>query len=375
MAIIAIFCDGTWARFDSTVRTHVARLADMCAHTSDQKVFYFAGVGTGTWWSTDLGRWVSKVGGGMFGWGLNRNIRAAYLALCRTYQPGDKIMVFGYSRGAYTARSLVGMIRKCGILAEPSWRNLRRAFRLYRSSGAKNAPDEPHIWAARRALSPKFATSPEDVIKRNDDSCLVRVAYLAVWDTVGALGIPESVFGRVARAWNRRYAFHDTILSRLVERARHVVALDERRVMYAPSLWSNLDPSADDPGLNHGDQSDQRLYQQKWFAGGHGLVGGSAGPEPLAAAALDWIAASAVDAGLKLDPGKSSGLAPVNATTPSESLETAGPFYRVLPSLLRWRAGPEQTHHLHESARTRAALVLDYRPQSLRRVLPGLFPD
>lgn len=375
MAIIALFCDGTWARFDSKTRTHVARFADSCAKTDAQHIRYFAGVGTGVRQISDIGRWVSKMGGGLFGWGLNRNIRLAYLELCRLYQPGDKIMIFGYSRGAYTARSLVGMIRKCGLLDEPTGRNLRRAFRLYRRRGAANTPDTQAIWTERRALSPRFATSPEDVLRRGDDSVLVRIAYLGVWDTVGALGIPESVFGRFARAWNARYTFHDTVLSRLVERARHVVALDERRVMYAPSLWSNLDRNGGDPGLNQDDRTDQRLYQQKWFAGAHGLVGGSAGPEPLAAAALEWIVAGAAEAGLQLDADKASVLTPVNATVASQPLHSASRLYRLLPWLLRWRDGPDYPHQLHDSARVRAALVTGYRPRALRRVLPGLFRD
>lgn len=373
MAIIALFCDGTWARFDSAARTHVARLADGCSKTETQIVRYFDGVGTGTSRTSRVGLWISKIGGGLFGWGLNRNIRAAYLELCKLYQPGDKIMVFGFSRGAYTARSLVGMIRKCGILAEPTPRNVRTAFRLYRRRGAHYAPDTPHVWAARRQLSPHFATSPVDVMRRGDDSYLVRIAYLGIWDTVGALGIPESVFGRAVRLWNARYRFHDTVLSRLVEQARHVVALDERRVMYAPSLWSNLEPSTGDPGLNDGDRSDERPYQQKWFAGAHGLVGGSAGPAPLSSASLEWIVAGAAEAGLQLDPEKEPLLAHVSATVPSQPLERVRRLYLLAPWLIRWREGPERPHQLHESARLRAALVPGYRPLSLRRVLPGLF--
>ena len=189
MAIIAIFCDGTWNDKTSDDPTHVAQLAAACAQNKDQTVLYFAGVGTGSGMISYLGRWLSTVGGGLFGWGLNRNIKAAYIDLCRVYQPGDKAMIFGFSRGANTARSLVGMIRKSGILADPTQHNLTRAFRLYRSRGAFNVTDTPRVWAQRRKLSPDFATSAADVIRRSDHSYLVRIAYLGVWDTVGALGI------------------------------------------------------------------------------------------------------------------------------------------------------------------------------------------
>lgn len=373
MAVIAIFCDGTWNRYHDGARTHVARLAEACDSANRQKVLYFEGVGTGTGMVSDLGRWLSKIGGGLFGWGLNRNIRAAYLELCRIYQPGDKIMIFGFSRGAYTARSLVGMIRKCGILSVPNPRNLRRAFRLYRARGAHNAPDTDRMWAARRRLSPDYATSAEDVIRRGDHSYLVRITYLGVWDTVGALGIPGSILGPFAAIWNRRYAFHDTALSRLVEQARHAVALDERRVLFKPSLWDNLDPSSRGPGLNRGDTSRARFYQQVWFAGNHSMVGGSSAPEGLAGASLAWIWAGARGAGLTLKPGREIPEFPVNTLVPAPDLYVVNRLYTRFSWVLHWRQGPAQAHDLHPTAHLRAAVVAGYRPKSLARVLPAFF--
>ena len=372
MAVIAIFCDGTWNRIDSADQTHVARLAMACAQNRAQKVLYFEGVGTGTGRISDLGRWVSKVGGGLFGWGLNRNIKAAYMALCRIYQPGDKIMVFGFSRGAYTARSLVGMIRKCGIVADPTEAVVARAFKLYRMRGAKNAPDMPHIQAARRVLSPNFATSAADVMRRNDHSYLVRITDLGVWDKVGALGIPQSLAGPLATLWNRRYRFHDTALSSLVENARHAVALDERRVTFQPSLWDNLD----DPqrrGLNRGDRSDTRPYQQQWFSGNHSIVGGSGVPKALTTASLYWITAGAVSLGLALGLDQDRSDVLVDAAAPAPELYKVNRLYSLLPWLLRWRAGPEHARDLHPTARLRSVLAPAYRPKSLRKSLPGLF--
>lgn len=373
MAIIAIFCDGTWNRFNDTSQTHVARLAQACGQTPDQRVFYVEGVGTGSGRFSELGRWFSKVGGGLFGWGLNRNIKTAYQTLCHSYQPGDKIMVFGFSRGAYTARSLVGMIRKCGILSDPTARNVDRAFRLYRLRGADNGPDAGHVWAERRKLSPDYATSAEDVIRRADHSYLVRITYLGVWDTVGALGVPRSLLGPFAAIWNKRYAFHDTTLSRLVEKARHAVALDEKRAPFAPSLWDNLDATPQDAGLNQGDESNARCYQQVWFAGSHGIIGGSMPPEGLAAAPLDWIWTGAHQAGLQLQPGKRIPTALVDAVGPAPELYDVNSLYKLVPWLLKWRRGPASTQAMHPTARLRAALVPNYRPEALRAALPGLF--
>ncbi|ABG31403.1 DUF2235 domain-containing protein [Roseobacter denitrificans] len=373
MAVIAIFCDGTWSTLESGAQTHVARLAGDCAESKTQKIIYVPGVGTGTGMASALGRWLSKVGGGFFGWGLNRNIRIAYLALCKTYQPGDRIMIFGFSRGAYTARSLVGMIRKCGILSDPTPENLRSAFRLYRSRGARNAPDAPHVRAQRRRLSPDYATSAVDAIERADHSYLVRITYLGVWDTVGALGIPALFLGRLAAFWNQRHAFHDTSLTHLVEQARHALALDEKRALFAPALWDNLDASDAGPGLNRGDQSEARRYQQVWFAGNHGIVGGSAAPQGLAAASLAWIFKAACAAGLEVKTGYQIPDTPIDAVVEAPDLYRVHWAYRLLPWLEAWRAGPCAATDLHPTVRLRAVLLTGYRPRSLRKVMPRLF--
>ncbi|MGZ2258485.1 DUF2235 domain-containing protein [Roseobacter sp. A03A-229] len=372
MAHIAIFCDGTWNSAASGDATHVLRLSSLCARSAEQKVLYFEGVGTGTGMVSTVGRWLSKWGGGLFGWGLNRNIKAAYLALCECYRPGDKILIFGFSRGAYTARSLAGMIRKCGILSDPTPANLRRAFRLYRRRGPDNSPDAPHVRAARQQLSPRFATSQTDVLARGDESYLVRIAYLGVWDTVGALGLPESLLGRWADWWNARYAFHDTRLSHLVESARHAVALDERRQPYAPSLWDNLDATEEGPGLNRGVTGPDRPYQQTWFVGDHGIVGGSAQTRGLTEVTLAWIWAGAAMQGLQLKPGIAIPQIAPDATVSTSEIDDHGWIYRLLPNLLNWRAGPGRASELDDSVRLRVAARPEYRPASLRRLMPGL---
>ncbi|WP_298842660.1 DUF2235 domain-containing protein [uncultured Roseobacter sp.] len=370
MAVIAIFCDGTWNSPGAGLSTHVLREADACARMPDQIVLYFPGVGTGTGMVSELGRRISRIGGGLFGWGLNRNIRAAYLELCRIYQPGDRIMIFGFSRGAYTARSLVGMIRKCGILEKPARLNAWRAFRLYRRRGAENGPDAPDVMAARRRLSPGYATSQADIEMRADGSNLVRISYLGVWDTVGALGIPQAVLGGIARAWNRRYQFHDTSLSRLVEHARHAVALDERRVLFEPSLWDNLDQKPGDPGLNRGDQGLERPYQQVWFAGNHSIVGGAVAAQGLAAVPARFVMEEAERLGLQ---SRRAGLPRPDATGPAPDIDDVRGLYRFFPVLLRWRAGPQTPRGLHPSVLTRMARRNDYRPGSLRWLFPELF--
>lgn len=372
MTIIAIFCDGTWSSQESGARTHVSRLFSACAQDDGQTLLYIDGVGTGTDDKSALGKWISKIGGGLFGWGLNRTIKTAYRDLCKIYRPGDKIMIFGFSRGAYTARSLTGMIRKCGILNDPTPVNLDRAFRLYRKRGVRNMPDAPRIRLQRQKLSPRFATSQADILTRQNDSGLVRISYLGVWDTVGALGIPESLFGRLARWLNGAHAFHDTTLSHLVESARHAVALDERRAPFTPSLWDNLVAQGGTPGLNRGDDSPTRPYQQIWFVGDHGSVGGTGETRALSAFTLSWIWQGAAAQGLRLKDHERVPKVTPDASAATREIDDIGAFYRVFPRLRHWRQGPVRAQDLDDSARLRLATVPSYRPGSLFRLMPGL---
>ncbi|TMM54258.1 DUF2235 domain-containing protein [Sulfitobacter sabulilitoris] len=378
MAVIAIFCDGTWNSPTIPQPTHVYRLYAATAQHDGQSALYLPGVGTGGAVRGFLGKLIHKIGGGAFGWGLNDNIKLAYMALATAYQPGDKILIFGFSRGAYTARSLAGMIRKAGILADPTPANLRRAFRLYRRAGPGNAPDAGHIRKARKKLSPGYATSQQDVEERlrenpEDDSHLVRITYLGIWDTVGSLGIPETLLGPIAAIWNARYTFHDTNLSHLVEAARHAVALDERRVFYAPALWDNLEASRDGPGLNAGDRGPTRPYQQVWFVGDHGIAGGSGAARGLSAITLDWVHDGAREAGLTLAPGARLLDADIDPLAPAPEIDDPSLFYRVAHGLLRWRDGPGHDIDLHPTARARTQADASYRPGSLRNLMRDLF--
>ncbi|MEH6645379.1 DUF2235 domain-containing protein [Sulfitobacter sp.] len=310
MAPVAIFCDGTWNDPTMQQPTHVVRLFQKTRTSNAQHTRYFEGVGTGGAEVGFLSKSLMKLGGGAFGWGLNDNIKHAYAALSEQYKVGGDIFILGFSRGAYTARSLAGIIRKCGIMPDPTTDKLDEAFRLYRKPGPENHPDALHVLQARCKLSPRFATSQADMDWRTvtpwrddpDRMHKVDIAYLGIWDTVGSLGVPAPLLGPVANLWNSKYRFHDTMLSSMVRAARHAVALDERRVFYRPALWDNLEASRDDPGLNKGDRSPKRPYQQVWFTGNHAIVGGSAPKaRALTGQSLLWIAEGAKEAGLDID--------------------------------------------------------------------------
>ncbi|MCX7565039.1 DUF2235 domain-containing protein [Sulfitobacter sp. F26169L] len=383
MAKIAIFCDGTWNSPTMKQPTHVVRLFEKTRQTNAQHTHYFEGVGSGGGEVNFLARTLMKIGGGAFGWGLNENIKRAYAAVCEDYEAGDEIFIFGFSRGAYTARSLAGMIRKCGILSDPTPQNLSEAFRLYRKPGPENHPDALRVLNARRKLSPRFATSRADMDWRQvnpwrDDPAQmhkVEIAYLGIWDTVGSLGIPAPLLGPIATLWNKKFRFHDTLLSSLVKSARHAVALDERRVFYRPTLWDNLEASRDDEGLNRGDRSEMRPYQQVWFTGTHAIVGGSAPKaRALTGQSLQWIAEGAQAAGLDIDMDDLLDRVP-DPMADSATLSQPPWLYTVAGQWLKWRKGPGHPIDLHPSADKRVKGRRDYRPRSLKSLLPELFGE
>lgn len=360
MTRIAVFCDGTWNSPDIPETTNVHKLQQAVRHMpgQGQVSVYFEGIGTDDRFDSALRKFLVKWGGGAFGWGLDAKVKQAYQFIAQAYADGDEIFLFGFSRGAYTARSVAGMIRKCGIVRDTSAGGINAAWELYRRSGQRNHPDAPDICLRRKELSPDFATSQADLDWRNDASRLVNIAYVGVWDTVGARGVPTAVLGPVAAIWNRQYKFHDMALSSLVRSARHAVALDERRVFYAPTLWDNLDGTG---GLNAGRDADpDRPYQQVWFVGTHSILGGSARTQALSAYPLLWVLDGAK--GLELDPAAIFPTTPPSALIDAPELRDDGGWFD------KWRKGPRKAHEVHQSVTERVEGRGDYRPGSLRQL-------
>lgn len=328
MKRIAILCDGTWNKLEtadgSGFRTNIVRLWHALAETdadgNAQLPMYLPGVGnTDAADASQIGHaesgaepvpaesidsleeWFRVKGGGAFGWEMDRKILEAYRFLADTWEPGDEIYVFGFSRGAYTARSLLGLIRNCGIVRGGALldQNCVDALNYYRSRSDRYAPFAPTMRAIRSWLSPRAATDKDDLAERSDPgSCtLLKVAYLGVYDTVGALGVPSEL-KLLPVLFNREYRFHDTELSSMIRSARQVVALDERRMTYPPSLF--------DTGrlVELNDGKVPKPFRQRWFPGEHGAVGGGMPPEELGLgnASLLWIAEGAEAAGLRFEP-------------------------------------------------------------------------
>src|SRR3954471_2178106 len=270
---LVVCCDGTWNRPDQTKQgvaapTNVAKISLALADEDDagnpQVLHYEAGVGT---------RRGERFVGGVFGVGLSRNVQDCYRFLVDCYEPGDKLYFFGFSRGAYTARSTVGLVRNAGILRPEHRRRIKQAYALYRSP---TRDSEPSGIAA-------------ELFRRSYSHSEIHVQFVGVWDTVGALGIP--IDGFRPPLLSKLWTFHDTTLSSYVRNAFHAVSIDERRRPFRPTLWEQQEGA-------------QQRLEQVWFTGVHCDVGGGYRDPGLSEIALLWMVERARECGLAFKPDR-----------------------------------------------------------------------
>ena len=261
MKRIVIFADGTWNSPEQGGATNVLQMARAVKPEVDnleQVVFYDWGVGTDR----------KKIAGGITGAGIDKNIMDCYRFIVHNYNDGDKLFFFGFSRGAYTVRSLAGFIRNCGLLKREHAEQIPTAYRLYRKRGKKSSPNEPQAVKFRQ----NYAVAD-----------ITPIEFVGVWDTVGALGIPIPFWGTLGE---REFLFHDTEPSKIIQHARHAVSIDENRQGFEPTLWSEK------PGLD---------LLQVWFAGVHSDIGGGYDESGLSNCANQWMLNQATDFGLEFE--------------------------------------------------------------------------
>ncbi|MCC6947005.1 MAG: DUF2235 domain-containing protein [Bradyrhizobiaceae bacterium] len=371
------FCfDGTWNKLDAAQPTNVVLTAESVlplAEDATQVIYYDEGVGTG-----DA---LDAVKGGMLGAGLLQNLADAYRFIVFNYTPGDQIYAFGFSRGAYTARSFAGLLSHCGILDRRSAARANDIIELYRSRDHTPAFFDKLMrfrsehctdtWVSDRERDWRQANAPQCSV---DDTTRIQMTYLGVWDTVGALGVPKSFL--LADTLNRKYEFHDTKLSPFVKSARHAVAIDEVRDEFEPTLWTNIEE------LNHaaGRASDDFYapYQQKWFPGDHSSVGGSADWRGLSDQALHWVWIGAMQQRLKFDTSQNSRIFELAPKFTERLIHSDDPSmsYRVMAARGSARKnGPKHLYEVSYSAQRRwhesPDMLSDdvlYRPDTLKGV-------
>ncbi|WOH52960.1 phospholipase effector Tle1 domain-containing protein [Bradyrhizobium sp. sBnM-33] len=370
-----VFCfDGTWNALNADTPTNVVlTAASIVRETRDgitQIIHYDEGVGTGR---------LEKLSGGMFGAGLIENVREAYRFLIFNYDPKDEIFVFGFSRGAFSARTFVNFVRHVGPLRRLHAARIDEALDLYRErlSGADGASERTRKFRADYSSNVCVGTDDDSWRCQNvadyqkGSAPVLTIKYLGVWDTVAALGFPEVM--PFSQKLNNKYAFHDASLSDFVESARHAVAIDERRALFPPATWSDL--TAINAAKNYSPDHLDAPYQEKWFPGTHGSVGGGGDIRGLSDGALAWVLKGAKRAGLVLDAAAGSriqGFAPnalvplVNMSKPEKSFtnvittDRKGPDHRwqlSAAALRRYKASPSELPD-------RAA----YRPRTLSKL-------
>ncbi len=241
MKRIIICSDGTWNRperlgkddYPTNVLKFARGVAPKSKDGTKQVVFYDWGIGS----------YHDSFGGGAFGKGLDKNVMDAYRFLVHNYEKGDEVYLFGFSRGAYTARSICGLLNNCHILKSTEASRVEEAFNLYKNP--KHSPNGTFSKAWRKEYSLPNSG---------------KVKFVGVWDTVGAMGLPFTFFGLV----KDKHMFYDRKLGSNIKVARHALSLDERRNDFEPTIWEQR------PGVD---------LKQVWFSGVHSDVGGGYKPD------------------------------------------------------------------------------------------------
>ncbi len=333
MKRIVICADGTWnvrdqvddkvgKRRPSNV-TKIARAVLTRSNGIDQIVIYHNGIGT------DPG--MDKFTGGAFGRGIEENVRALYRSITYNYAPGDELYLFGFSRGAFTVRTLAGFMNLAGLLEKDDDYYVPDLYECYEKG---QGPGTAMWTQANRNVSNTLPCPP--------------IRMIGVWDTVGALGAP----GLMGQLFNKdKYKYHRIELNPHIQHAYQALAVDERRKPFAPDVWKR--PAGW-----------QGVLEQAWFPGVHCNVGGGYTPDGLANGALHWIVDRAKALGLGMDTAY---LDHFEAHSDSFLGDSMGAMYKMMGPLVRSIGTTDPaSESIHPSTRQRMANPkCNYRPKNV----------
>lgn len=240
---IVVLSDGTGKSGGGRKETNVHKLHRMVDKAPNQESFYDPGVGgRAPWWQFGIPIALGVV----FGLGFSTNVQECYRFICRKYEPGDNIYLFGFSRGAATVRSLSALISLCGVLPPQRDDLIKEAYRIYGINDIQARCQRAHRFRKRHFPN---GTS-------------VSIKFLGVWDTVAMVGGPFKPLGDLLDKVSKfKHKFHNYKLSEAVEHARHALAIDEQRRTFRPLLWDSV-------------AAQERIVKQVWFVGSHSDVGG-----------------------------------------------------------------------------------------------------
>jgi len=376
---IAIFIDGTWNQATARTPTNVRKLylaTPTGVHAGRQQfTHYMSGVGTkpriedgglsDADYRFELERYLlqempgfctedsRRLIGGLTGWGTEGRIKTTYHLLCTHYsrQRGDRVFLFGFSRGAFATRSLAGFIDKVGLLLRDKLGHVERAYEIY----------EQCLDPAQTELADFLEKLTGIRVVHPESEYFLPMHFLGVWDTVASLGLPSRLEWLSAPFTE----YHQVEVPPGVMTARHALALHELRGSFEPLLWK--------PGGNVD-------LKQVWFSGAHADVGGGykSGEDGLSDIALRWMASEAMKVGLIVDAEERWW----QTQRPGMAVhhEFRGLFLTTWPTPRSWLhkcpEGGETTHHFHQSAidylreadRVRYSFLHPYVNAGLRRV-------
>ncbi len=304
---IVVLSDGTGKDGGKGHDTNVYKLFRMLEdRTAGQVVFYDRGLGT-DW---------RRLTGNAFGVGISQNVHECYRFIFDHFTAGDRIYLFGFSRGAYTVRSLSGFVHLVGILPQSRPELIDEAWKIYKRSTKTKAKERLRDDQAKAFVG-------------RHGNMWTKIAFLGVWDTVGALGFP---YRRVAAALDRipwfKHGFHSTRMSDSVERGCHALAIDDERLSFHPTFWDEPDPRV----------------EQVWFAGMHSDVGGGYAESGLSDIALQWMVRRAVPQGLRLYSKHLVKGEPDPAGILHDSRDGIGALYRRQRRAWPYKGSPAKMH-------------------------------
>lgn len=310
---IVICCDGTGNEYGRN-NTNVVETYALVVKDASQAVYYDPGVGTGGWEYNEESSVLRATSDQATGYGLQKNVEDAYRYLMSSYKEGDDVYLFGFSRGAFTVRSLAGMLYKCGLLYTEAVNLLEYASKIYNTKG-------------NDGIAKRF---------RGTFTRKCPVHFIGVWDTVESLAL------------NAGKRFHDAQLNPDVKYGFHALAIDEKRSQFQPSLWDerNIQPP--------------QTIEQVWFAGFHSDVGGWYDERGLPNITLHWMLGKAQAYGLRVDAHKLKGY---KCDPHDKTHQSYSGFWKALGK--RARKIPEGAN-IHNSVFTRQTNVNNkYKPHNL----------
>ena len=331
MKNIILCADGTWntPHGDSSTKTdtNVRKLYCALLNEPTQLKYYDSGVGTD-------GTPIDHLTGGAMGEGLFQKVQDCYAFLSYVHDPGDQVFLFGFSRGAFTARSLAGMIAGFGVpTINLDNRTVQRIFEGYRE------PDPDTKAALKVKLKSAYGMQETNV------------QMVGVWDTVGSMGIPGTFFNPINQ---KRFGFLDTTIHPCITHGYHAVCIDERRAQFMPTLWTNSDGT---------DRPNDQQIEQVWFPGVHCDVGGSYAECGLSDVTLSWMMYKAKENGLQFSPeDEQAYLTPpsVNATADAHD------EWKIIPWGLPEHRKVPAVATMSNTVQLRLAGQEQYRPENLK---------